>query len=113
MQTIRLMKYRRTIFGLAIGLLFTGVAHAQQFKVCATVPELGSLVHEIGGDRATVTVFAKGTEDPATAPASPVTLNMPAPTNIPIMVAYPERGPKSRRSLFWLFIIQVFYINHI
>ena len=33
-------------------------------KVCATVPELGSLVREIGGDRVTVTVFAKGTEDP-------------------------------------------------
>ena len=33
-------------------------------KVCATVPELGSLAREIGGDRVTVTVFAKGTEDP-------------------------------------------------
>ena len=64
MQTIRLMKYGRTIFSLAFGLLFTGVAHAQPLKVCATVPELGSLVQEIGCDRATVTVFAKGTEDP-------------------------------------------------
>jgi ABC-type Zn uptake system ZnuABC Zn-binding protein ZnuA len=32
-------------------------------KVCATVPELGSLAREIGGDRVAVTVFAKGTED--------------------------------------------------
>jgi ABC-type Zn uptake system ZnuABC Zn-binding protein ZnuA len=32
-------------------------------KVCATVPELGSLAREIGGDRIAVTVFAKGTED--------------------------------------------------
>jgi ABC-type Zn uptake system ZnuABC Zn-binding protein ZnuA len=32
-------------------------------KACATVPELGSLAREIGGDRIAVTVFAKGTED--------------------------------------------------
>jgi zinc/manganese transport system substrate-binding protein len=32
-------------------------------KVCATVPELGSLAREIGGDQVAVTVFAKGTED--------------------------------------------------
>ena len=31
--------------------------------------------------------YAKGTADPATAPASPVTRKIPAPTNIPIMVA--------------------------
>jgi ABC-type Zn uptake system ZnuABC Zn-binding protein ZnuA len=32
-------------------------------QVAATVPDLGSLVREIGGDQVTVTVFAKGTED--------------------------------------------------
>lgn len=42
---------------------FMPVAHAQPLQVCATVPELGSLVREIGGDRVNVTVFAKGTED--------------------------------------------------
>ena len=35
----------------------------QPIEVSATVPELGSLVHEVGGDQVTVTVFAKGTED--------------------------------------------------
>jgi ABC-type Zn uptake system ZnuABC Zn-binding protein ZnuA len=32
-------------------------------NVVATVPELGSLVREIGGDHVEITVFAKGTED--------------------------------------------------
>jgi ABC-type Zn uptake system ZnuABC Zn-binding protein ZnuA len=36
---------------------------AQPLRVAATVPELGSLVREIGGDQVAVTVFAKGTED--------------------------------------------------
>jgi ABC-type Zn uptake system ZnuABC Zn-binding protein ZnuA len=36
---------------------------AQPLKVAATVPDLGSLVREIGGDQVAVTVFAKGTED--------------------------------------------------
>lgn len=31
--------------------------------VCATVPDLGSLTREVGGDQVSVTVFAKGTED--------------------------------------------------
>jgi ABC-type Zn uptake system ZnuABC Zn-binding protein ZnuA len=34
-----------------------------RLKVVATVPELGSLVRDIGGDDVDVTVFAKGTED--------------------------------------------------
>jgi len=33
-------------------------------RACVTVPELGGLVTAIGGDQVTVTVFAKGTEDP-------------------------------------------------
>jgi ABC-type Zn uptake system ZnuABC Zn-binding protein ZnuA len=32
-------------------------------QVAVTVPDLGSLVREIGGDQVAVTVFAKGTED--------------------------------------------------
>lgn len=32
-------------------------------QVCVTVPDLGSLVQIIGGDRVSVTVFAKGTEN--------------------------------------------------
>jgi ABC-type Zn uptake system ZnuABC Zn-binding protein ZnuA len=37
---------------------------AAPLRVAATVPELGSLVHYVGGDQVEVTVFAKGTEDP-------------------------------------------------
>jgi ABC-type Zn uptake system ZnuABC Zn-binding protein ZnuA len=36
---------------------------ARPLQVAATVPDLGSLVREIGGDQVTVTIFAKGTED--------------------------------------------------
>jgi ABC-type Zn uptake system ZnuABC Zn-binding protein ZnuA len=40
-------------------------------NVCATVPELGSLVREIGGNQVAVTVFAKGTENPHFVEAKP------------------------------------------
>jgi zinc/manganese transport system substrate-binding protein len=50
----------------ALGLL-SGNALAQgdarPLQVAVTVPELGSLVREVGGDQVAVTVFAKGTED--------------------------------------------------
>ncbi len=59
-----LYQYRVCIFSLVCSLFFTTLARAQSLSVCATVPELGSLVREIGGDQVTVTVFAKGTEDP-------------------------------------------------
>ncbi|MDE2059619.1 MAG: zinc ABC transporter substrate-binding protein [candidate division NC10 bacterium] len=36
---------------------------AKSVAVCATVPDLGSLAREVGGDQVSVTVFAKGTED--------------------------------------------------
>ena len=44
---------------------------ARPLQVAATIPELGSLVREIGGDQVTVTVFAKGTEDPHFVEAKP------------------------------------------
>lgn len=44
---------------------------AGSLKVCATVPELGSLVREIGGNQVAVTVFAKGTENPHFVEAKP------------------------------------------
>lgn len=40
-------------------------------SVCATVPELGSLAREIGGDAVTLTVFAKGSQDPHFVEARP------------------------------------------
>ena len=35
-----------------------------QYSGCATVPELGDLAKQVGGDRVRVTTFAKGAEDP-------------------------------------------------
>ena len=42
-----------------------------KLKACATVPDLGSLLREVGGERIAVTVFAKGTEDPHFLEAKP------------------------------------------
>jgi ABC-type Zn uptake system ZnuABC Zn-binding protein ZnuA len=39
--------------------------------VCATVPELGSIVREVGGEQVAVEVFTKPTEDPHFTPARP------------------------------------------
>ena len=58
------MKYQFAVFSFVLSFFLTPLAHSQPLKVCATVPELGSLAREIGGDQVTVTVFAKGTEDP-------------------------------------------------
>jgi ABC-type Zn uptake system ZnuABC Zn-binding protein ZnuA len=44
---------------------------ARPLQVAVTVPDLGSLVREIGGDQVAVTVFAKGTEDPHFVEAKP------------------------------------------
>jgi ABC-type Zn uptake system ZnuABC Zn-binding protein ZnuA len=41
----------------------SAIAHAAPLNVCATVPDLGSLVRRVGGPEVTVTVFAKATED--------------------------------------------------
>ncbi len=40
-----------------------GQTAERPLRIAATVPELGSLAREVGGDQVTVTVFAKGTED--------------------------------------------------
>jgi ABC-type Zn uptake system ZnuABC Zn-binding protein ZnuA len=48
---------------LAAGTVFAQEA-ARAIQVCATVPDLGSLAREVGGVQVSVTVFAKGTEDP-------------------------------------------------
>ncbi len=67
-----------TIYGLGVLSLFLALlgftgftAHAQPLRVCATVPELGSLVREVGGEQVSVFVFAKGTEDPHFVEAKP------------------------------------------
>lgn len=48
-----------------------GYAQMTPIRVAATVPELGSLVREVGGDEVSVTVFAKGPEDPHFVEAKP------------------------------------------
>lgn len=59
----------RTVLALVLALpvwtLTTPAAdNDRPLRVCASVPELGSLVRHIGGEAVEVTVFAKGTEDP-------------------------------------------------
>jgi ABC-type Zn uptake system ZnuABC Zn-binding protein ZnuA len=61
-----------TRIALLIALvLATDVARAEPLRVCATVPSLGSLVREVGGDQVDVFVFTKGTDDPHFAEARP------------------------------------------
>jgi ABC-type Zn uptake system ZnuABC Zn-binding protein ZnuA len=43
----------------------------EPLKVVATTPDLGSLVREVGGDAVSLTVLAKGTEDPHFLEAKP------------------------------------------
>jgi ABC-type Zn uptake system ZnuABC Zn-binding protein ZnuA len=69
---------------LGLLLLGLGVTHdqaqaqgaASPLLVCATVPELGSLVREVGGEQVAVTVFAKGTEDAHFVEAKPSFIKM-------------------------------------
>lgn len=65
----------RSLFSLVLlGMLacFAPLTVAgEPLAVCATVPELGSIVREVGGERVAVTVFAKGTDDPHYLDAKP------------------------------------------
>jgi ABC-type Zn uptake system ZnuABC Zn-binding protein ZnuA len=77
MLEISVKKARAAVLGgfLVAGVLATTTIYAQSaaspLRVAATVPELGSLVREVGGDQVEVTVFAKGTEDPHFVEAKP------------------------------------------
>jgi ABC-type Zn uptake system ZnuABC Zn-binding protein ZnuA len=55
-------------------------------KVCATIPDLGDLAHQIGGDRVSVTVFAKGTEDPHFLEARPSFVKAASEADVLLMV---------------------------
>lgn len=60
------------ILAALFAVLLAAPARADEpLPVCATVPELGSLVRTIGGDRVAVEVFTKPTEDPHFTPARP------------------------------------------
>lgn len=56
---------------LALGGATARAQNSAPLKVCATVPDLGSLAREIGGDAVSVTVFGKGPEDPHFIEAKP------------------------------------------
>jgi ABC-type Zn uptake system ZnuABC Zn-binding protein ZnuA len=81
-----------SVFGglLAVLLLTAALIHAQEtsapLKVAATVPDLGSLVREVGGDQVEVTVFAKGTEDPHFVEAKPSFVKALSQANLFIQV---------------------------
>jgi ABC-type Zn uptake system ZnuABC Zn-binding protein ZnuA len=50
---------------LTVALVFVAPrAGAAPLRVCATTPDLGSIVQAVGGDDVHVTTFGKGTEDP-------------------------------------------------
>ena len=63
---IRLRSFARVLPAIAVlACLFASASlAAEPLRVCATVPELGSLAEEVGGTEVTVTVFTKGTESP-------------------------------------------------
>jgi ABC-type Zn uptake system ZnuABC Zn-binding protein ZnuA len=62
----------RTITLLAMTVLAVeGLLGQGALNVCATIPDLGSLVTEIGGAEVSVTVFVKPTEDPHFGEAKP------------------------------------------
>jgi ABC-type Zn uptake system ZnuABC Zn-binding protein ZnuA len=61
-QTMMLVSLLVASLGL-IGGKALAQGDARPLQVAVTVPDLGSLVREIGGDQVAVTVFAKGTED--------------------------------------------------
>jgi len=44
--------------------VLTALSGAEPLRICATVTDLGSLVQSVGGDAVTVTVFARGSDDP-------------------------------------------------
>lgn len=56
---------------LTLSLLGGGAAIAAPLAVDTTLPDLGSLVREVGGDEVDVTVFVKGMEDPHFVEARP------------------------------------------
>lgn len=56
---------------IGIGAPARAVADDAPLKICATVPELGAIAREVGGDHLQVTVIAKPTEDPHFTPARP------------------------------------------
>jgi zinc/manganese transport system substrate-binding protein len=70
MHAMTLLSLLVASLGLLVGNALAQGA-ARPLRVAATIPDLGDLVREIGGDQVAVTVFAKGTEDPHFVEAKP------------------------------------------
>ncbi len=60
----------RTLVLLALPV-FGWIPAMEPLKICCTVPDLGSLAREVGGEQVSVTVFSKGSEDPHFLEAKP------------------------------------------
>ncbi len=52
------------LLALAAGALAASAETAMPLKVCATIPDLGQLAQEVGGEEVAVTVFTRGVQDP-------------------------------------------------
>lgn len=63
------MRTLNLLMGFLLGVL--SAAQAEPLRVCATTPDLGDLVRQVGGDQVSVTVFAKSAEDPHFIEAKP------------------------------------------
>lgn len=74
LSPIRRLRLLLMSTGILLWILSGSISAQTQSRplnVVATVPELGSLAREIGGDQVSVTVIAKGTEDPHFVDAKP------------------------------------------
>jgi ABC-type Zn uptake system ZnuABC Zn-binding protein ZnuA len=58
-----MMNHSNFKYLLPIALATACSTMGEPLKVCATVPDLGDLVRQVGGEEVSVTVFAKGAED--------------------------------------------------
>lgn len=84
--------YRLVVLAISLAHLGppTPIVSAQEgpkpIQVCATVPELGSLTREVGGNQVSVTVFAKGTEDAHFVEAKPSFIKALSQCNLYVQV---------------------------
>ena len=66
--------FRILIVVVFVSVFLFSIGYAQStrpLQICATIPDLGNLAQEIGGDQVKVTVFAKSQEDPHFVEAKP------------------------------------------
>ena len=63
------MRTLSLLMGILLGVV--SAVQAEPLRVCATTPDLGDLVRQVGGDEVSVTVFAKSSEDPHFIDAKP------------------------------------------